>query len=143
MNQGRKRPSPSAPATEVEGGGAELKAAFELRYTQDAVGDSKSLDGNVRKQLRKVLEKKLAADPEGYGLALRGLLAGYWKHEFAMHRTIYRIYHEHRTVAVCAVGPRKRGNAEDVYRQLEAAVRMGRLAAQVASVLGNILRKEK
>ncbi len=35
----------------------------------------------MRKQLRKVLEKKLAIDPEGYGLPLRGALTNYWKHE--------------------------------------------------------------
>jgi len=101
------------------------------------------LDGSVRKQLRKVLEKKLAVDPEGYGLPLRGLLAGYWKHEFATHRIIYRICHENRTVAGCAVGPGKQGDAKDIYRQLAAVVRTGRLAAQVASVLGNILPKKE
>jgi len=56
--------------------------AFELRYTSDAAADIKSLDGSIRKQLRKVLEKKLAIDPESYGLPLRGALTNYWKHEF-------------------------------------------------------------
>ena len=78
--------------------------AFELRYTSDAAADIKHLDGSIRKQLRKVLEKKLAIDPEGYGLPLRGALMNYWKHEFGNHRIVYRIYPAQRVVAVCASG---------------------------------------
>jgi mRNA-degrading endonuclease RelE of RelBE toxin-antitoxin system len=143
MSKERNQPPARPRVAEVGGDGSELQSAFELRYTLDASRDIKDLDGSVRKKLRKVLEKKLAVDPEGYGLPLRGLLANYWKHEFATHRVIYRIYAEHRTVAVCAVGPRKRGDAEDIYKQLEAVVQSGRLAAQVAAVLGNILPTKK
>jgi mRNA interferase RelE/StbE len=114
---------------------------FELRYTPDAAADIKALDGSVRNQLRKVLEKKLAVDPEGYGLPLRGSLAGYWKHQFAQHRVIYRIYPKHRVV-VCAVGVRKQGDAEDIYRQLESVAKTGRLAEQLTSVLKQILPKK-
>jgi len=63
-------PSPDEPRS---------KPPFELRYTADAAADIKALDGSVQNQLRKVLEKKLAVDPEGYGLPLRGSLAEYWK----------------------------------------------------------------
>ena len=115
---------------------------FELRYTPDAAADIKALDGSVRNQLRKVLEKKLAVDPEGYGLPLRGSLAGYWKHQFARHRVIYRIYPEHRIVAVCAVGVRKQGDVADIYRQLESVAKTGRLAEQLSSVLENVLPKK-
>ncbi len=80
------------------------KPSFELRFTTDAAADIQALDGSVRKQLRKVLEKKLAVNPEGYGLPLRGALANYWKHEFGNHRIVYRIYLERRVVAICAVG---------------------------------------
>ncbi len=108
---------------------------FELRYTADAGAEIKKLDGSIRKQLRKVLEKKLAVDPEGYGLPFRGPLANYWKHEFANHRVIYRIYAAHLIVVVCAVGVRKHGDVEDVYRQLESVAQTGRLAEQLALVL--------
>ncbi|HEY6443788.1 MAG TPA: type II toxin-antitoxin system RelE/ParE family toxin [Candidatus Acidoferrales bacterium] len=135
MSKGRKQPSPSAPPSEQ----TRSKPPFELRYTPDAAGDIKSLDGSVRKQLRKVLEKKLAVDPEGYGLALRGSLAGYWKHQFGNHRVVYRIYPEHHVVVVCAVGIRKQGDAEDIYRQLESVAKTGRLAEQLASVFKNLL----
>jgi mRNA interferase RelE/StbE len=139
MSKGRKQPSPAAPPPEE----TRSKPPFELRYTSDAAADIKSLDGSVRKQLRKVLEKKLAVDPEGYGLPLRGSLAGYWKHQFGNHRVVYRIYPEHHVVVVCAVGVRKRGDAEDIYRQLESVARTGRLAEQIASVLKNLLLPKK
>jgi mRNA-degrading endonuclease RelE of RelBE toxin-antitoxin system len=118
------------------------KPPFELRYTSDAAADIKALDGSVRNQLRKVLENKLAVDPEGYGLSLRGSLAGYWKHQFAQHRVIYRIYPEHRIVVVCSVGVRKQGDAEDIYRQLESVAKTGRLAEQLTSVLKHIFPKK-
>jgi mRNA interferase RelE/StbE len=135
MNKGRKQPPPSAPPPEER----RSKPAFELRYTPDAAEEIKALDGSVRNQLRKVLEKKLAVDPEGYGLPLRGALAGYWKHQFGNHRVVYRIYLQHHVVAVCSVGVRKQGDAEDIYRQLESVVKTGRLAEQLASVLRNLL----
>jgi mRNA-degrading endonuclease RelE of RelBE toxin-antitoxin system len=119
------------------------KLPFELRYTLDAAADIKGLDGSVRNKLRKVLEKKLAADPEAYGLPLRGSLANYWKHQFGNHRVICRIYREHRVVVVCAVGVRKQGDAEDIYRQLEAVAKTGRLAEQLASVLTNLVPNKK
>jgi len=113
--------------------------SFELRYTAAAAADIRALDGSVRKQLRKVLEKKLAVNPEGYGLPLRGALANYWKHEFGNHRVVYRIYLERRVVAVCAVGVRKQGDAEDIYRRLAAVAETGRLAEQIAAVLRKLL----
>ena len=119
-----KRRKDRAPAlAPVESGSA--TPAFELRYTADAATDIKNLDGSIRKQLRKVLEKKLAIDPEGYGLPLRGALTNYWKHEFGNHRIVYRIYPQRRVVAVCAVGVRKQGDAEDIYRKLAAVAETG------------------
>jgi mRNA interferase RelE/StbE len=115
------------------------KPSFELRFITDAAADIQALDGSVRKQLRKVLEKKLAFNPEGYGLPLRGALANYWKHEFGNHRIVYRIYSERRVVAVCAVGVRKQGDAEDIYRKLAAVAETGRLAEQIAAVLRKLL----
>lgn len=139
MSKGRKLPSPSGPPPER----LPSKSPFELRFTSDAAQDIKALDGSVRKQLRKVLEKKLAVDPEGYGLPLRGSLAGYWKHQFGNHRVVYRIYPQHHVVVVCSVGVRKQGDAEDIYRQLESVAKTGRLAEQLAAVLRNLLPSKK
>ncbi len=93
MTKGRRQPPPAAPPSEE----VRAKPPFELRYTSDAAADIKALDGSVRNQLRKVLEKKLAVAPEGYGLSLRGSLAGYWKHQFGNHRVVYRIYPQHHS----------------------------------------------
>ncbi len=139
MSKGRKQPSPAVPVSEE----VRSKTPFDLRYTPDAASDIKALDGSVRNQLRKVLEKKLTVDPEGYGLPLRGSLAGYWKHQFGNHRVVYRIYPQHHVVVVCSVGVRKQGDAEDIYRQLESVAKTGRLAEQLASVLRNLLPPKK
>jgi mRNA-degrading endonuclease RelE of RelBE toxin-antitoxin system len=139
MSKGRKQPSPAPPPSEE----VRSKTPFELRYMSDAAQDIKALDGSVRNQLRKVLEKKLAIDPEGYGLPLRGSLAGYSKHQFGNHRVVYRIYPQHHVVVVCSVGVRKQGDAEDIYRQLESVAKTGRLAEQLASAFRNLLPPKK
>jgi mRNA interferase RelE/StbE len=139
MSKRRKPPLlTGAPSEE-----ARSRPAFELRYTPDATAEIKALDGSIRNQLRKVLEKKLAVNPEGYGLPLRGPLAGYWKHQFGNHRVVYRIYPQRRVVVVCSAGIRKQGDAEDIYRQLKSVAKTGRLADQLASVLRNILPGKK
>jgi len=133
-----KRREDRAPAPAPSESGS-ATPAFELRYTADAATDIKNLDGSIRKQLRKVLEKKLAIDPEAYGLPLRGALTNYWKHEFGNHRIVYRIYPAQRVVAVCAVGVRKHGDVEDIYRQLESVAKTGRLAEQLAAVIKKLV----
>ena len=139
MSKGRKHPSASAPAPKEP----RPEPVFELRYTSDAAADIKALDGSIRNQLRKVLEKKLVADPEGYGLPLRGPLAGCWKHQFGNHRVVYRIYAQLGFVVICSVGVRKQGDAQDIYRQLESLAMTGRLAEQLAAVLRNLLPPKK
>lgn len=135
MSRTPKRPSSVQPHSSEP----QPARSFELRYTPDAAEDIRGLDGSVRKQLRKILDKKLTVDPAGYGVPLRGSLAGYWKHRFANHRVIYRIYPERRVVVVCAVGVRKQGDAEDIYHQLAAVAKTGRLAEQLASVVKLLL----
>jgi mRNA-degrading endonuclease RelE of RelBE toxin-antitoxin system len=139
MSKGRKQPSPSSSPSEQTRSGP----PFELSYTSGAAADIRGLDGSVRNQLRKVLEKKLAVDPEGYGLPLRGSLTRYWKHQFSNHRVVYRIYPQQCVVVICSVGVRKQGDAEDIYRQLESVAKTGRLAEQLASVLRNLLPAKK
>lgn len=110
--------------------------AYQVKFTSDASKDVAGLDGSIKKRLKKVLETKIPTDPEAYGTPLRGPLAGYWKHEFASHRIIYRIYQNNpKLVVVCAVGARRGEHAADVYKQLEATARTGRLAEKIAAVL--------
>jgi hypothetical protein len=69
-------------------------------------------------------------------------LANYWKHEFGNHHIICRVYPQHHVVVVCAVGVRKQGDVEDIYRQLESVAKTGRLAGQLASVLKKLSPKK-
>ncbi len=115
----------------------------ETKLTADAANDVSKLDGSVKKQLKKALAKKLAVDPEGYGTPLRGQLTGYWKHECASHRVIYRIYTDRQLVVVCAVGARRGAHVRDVYEQFEAMAKAGKVAEQVAAVLRSIAPPKK
>ena len=115
---------------------------FEVRFTEDARRDVESLDGSVRKQLRKILENKLAVHPV-QGKPLSGILKGYWSHHFAAHRVIYRIYEDLGLVVVCAVGARRAGHKTDVYRAFEAVVKAGRTAQQILEALRGVPEKKK
>jgi mRNA-degrading endonuclease RelE of RelBE toxin-antitoxin system len=112
--------------------------AYTIRFTADAKRDVQSLDGSIKKQLRKLLEKKLAFHPAQYGDPLVGVLKGFWSHHFAAHRVVYRIYDDLRFVLVCAVGPRRAGHTSDVYRQFEALVEAGRTAQQILEVFRSL-----
>lgn len=136
MKKRREPPSPAATSPPAQ---AHSSARFEILFTPDAAADVQSLDGSIRNQLRKILERKLATDPIAYGLPLRGPLSNFWKHQFANHRIIYRVYESQRIVVVCAVGVRKEGDVEDIYRQLDTVIKTGRLADQLASVLRNLI----
>lgn len=135
----KKRRKPLSPAAASPRAQAHSSARFEILFTPDAAADVQSLDGSIRNQLRKILERKLATDPIAYGLPLRGPLSNFWKHQFANHRIIYRVYESQRIVVVCAVGVRKEGDVEDIYRQLDTVIKTGRLADQLASVLRNLI----
>jgi mRNA-degrading endonuclease RelE of RelBE toxin-antitoxin system len=111
---------------------------YSIAFNSDAFGDLKALDGSIKNKLKKVLTKKLAIDPQGYGLPLRSPLNLYWKHEFAAHRVIYRIYEKKQLVVVCAVGPRKQGDTADVYKQFQALAQTGKVAQQIAAVLRSL-----
>ena len=116
---------------------------YSIAFTGDAFGDVKALDGSVKNKLKKVLTKKLAVNSQGYGLPLRSPLNLFWKHEFAAHRVIYRIYEEKQLVVVCAVGPRKQGDAADVYKQFQALAQTGKVAQQIAEVLASLAPGKK
>jgi len=115
---------------------------FTVAFTSDAKQDVAPLDGSIKKRLRQALEGKLAIDPSSYGTPLRGDLAGYWKHEFAAHRVIYRIYSDRQLVVVCAVGKRQGEHVSDVYEQLLPMVKAGKVLQQVLSVLAGLKPKE-
>jgi len=108
---------------------------YKVRFTSAAKTDVDSLDGSIRKRLKGVLSNKLAVDPEGYGTPLRGALTGFWKHEFASHRVIYRIYPDTAAIVVCAVGKRQGEHVIDVYKHLEPMVKVGKVAEQIRAIM--------
>ena len=114
---------------------------YTVAFTSDAKQDVASLDGSIRKRLKKVLEGKVAITPSGYGTPLRGELAGDWKHEFAAHRVIYRIYDDRQLVVICAVGKRQGEHVSDIYKQLVPMVRTGKVLEQVLLVLAELKPK--
>ena len=114
---------------------------YTVAFTSDAKHDVASLDGSIKKRLKKVLQEKIAVDPSAYGTPLRGDLAGYWKHEFAGHRVIYRIYSDRQLVVICAVGKRQGEHVSDVYEQLVPMVKAGRVLEQVLFVLAELKPK--
>jgi mRNA-degrading endonuclease RelE of RelBE toxin-antitoxin system len=120
-----------------------VEPRYSIAFTGGAFGDVKALDGSIKNKLKKVLTKKLAVNPQGYGLPLRSPLNLYWKHEFAAHRVIYRIYEEKHLVVVCAVGPRKQGDVADIYKQFQALAQSGKVAQQIAEVLGSLAPGKK
>jgi mRNA-degrading endonuclease RelE of RelBE toxin-antitoxin system len=115
-----------------------LAPRYTVKFTDDAKQDVGDLDGSIRNRLRKVLEEKVAVDPEGYGVPLSAPLANFWKHEFASHRVIYRIYESRKLVVICAVGKRREGDTSDVYKHFEPAVRAGKVAEQIRKVLKDL-----
>jgi len=113
---------------------------FEIKFTLDGLKDVQHLDGSIKRKLKNILNKKLASNPLGYGTPLRAPLVNYYKHEFATHRIIYRVYADRNLVVFCAVGPRKSGDVQDVYQQFSKLMQSGRIAAQIQAVLQNILK---
>ena len=111
---------------------------YTIAFTTDAKQDVAALDASIKKRLKKVVHRKLAIDPSGYGSPLRGELAGYWKHEFAAHRIIYRIYCDRELVVVCAVGKRQGKHVSDVYERLLPMVKAGRVVEQVLAILADL-----
>jgi mRNA interferase RelE/StbE len=121
---------------------ATAASKYTVAFTSDAKRDIASLDGSIKKRLRQTLESKLAIDPFGYGTPLRGDLTGYWKHEFASHRVIYRIYPDRYWVVICAVGKRQGEHVSDIYEQLVPMVKAGKVLQQVLAVLAALKPKE-
>lgn len=111
---------------------------YRIAFITEARDDVAALDGSIRQRLKKVLERRLAVDPEAHGLPLRAPLTNFWKHEFGSHRIIYRIYQEERLVVVCAVGRRRAGDIADIYRQFEPLVEAGKVAQQIRDLVKDL-----
>ena len=83
-------------------------------------------DRRVREQIRTRIDS-LAHDPERQGKPMREELAG-WRSLRAVgqrYRIIYRVDRHRVLVIVVAVGLRKEGDRQDIYRLAQKLVRLG------------------
>lgn len=82
-------------------------------------------DRRIRQQISQRLDT-LAHDPEQQGKPLRGELLGYRSLRTAgqRYRVIYRVDRGRIIVIVIAVGLRKEGDRQDVYRLAEKLIRL-------------------
>jgi mRNA interferase RelE/StbE len=86
---------------------------YGLEFTVEALDEWRRLDGSVRQQLKKVLEKRLVT-PHVKAAVLGGDLAGHYKIKLKAlgYRLVYRVEDGRLVVVVIAVG--RRGN-DEVY----------------------------
>ena len=121
---------------------------FEVVFTEDARSDVEALDGSVKKQVAKIIKKKIAVNPEAYGTPLRSSSVRLLEArvcEPSVDLSDSPGKEENRRGLF--FGPRKAGDAADIYFQLNKVAESGRLAEQVTSILETILpdlkRKKK
>lgn len=83
------------------------KPKWSVEYTQSATDEIHSLDGTIKKFIKKAIEEKLMTDPLKFGLPLRRNLAGLFKLRVGNYRIIYQIKEQEVIVLVVAVGHRR------------------------------------
>lgn len=79
-----------------------------VEYTQSACEEIASLDGTIKKIIKKSIEDKLITDPLKFGLPLRRNLLGLFKLRVRNYRIIYQIKRTEVLVLVVAVGHRSK-----------------------------------
>lgn len=77
--------------------------------------DFKKIPPFDQKQILRVIQKKISADPEAYGNSLRGEFSGYWRLRIGDYRVVYKIFKNEVLVYVIKVGIRR---DDRVYREL-------------------------
>ena len=78
-----------------------------IEYTESAYKEIQSLDGKIKKIIKKTIEEKLMTDPLRFGLPLRRNLSGLFKIRVGNYRIIYQIKKSEVIVLVIAVGHRR------------------------------------
>jgi mRNA-degrading endonuclease RelE of RelBE toxin-antitoxin system len=105
---------------------------YVLKFTSDAIVDIKTLiPKSVKGPLQKELRDRVAVDPIGCSHELHEDLEGYRSFVWQDHRVVYRVFEDHKAVAVVGVGLRSAPSTENVYRKLETLARTGKLAQGV------------
>lgn len=90
-----------------------MRKQYRLQFHADALKEWRKLDGSIKKPLKNLIERRLAA-PAVAGLALAGALAGCYKIKLRRqgYRLVYTIDEARGTLIVLAVGRR---DADAVY----------------------------
>lgn len=117
--------------------GAKAKHKYKLRFMPEALDEWQALDGSVKANLKKLLEKRLD-NPHVPGGELHGPLAGCYKIKLRQQgaRLVYSVEDDHLLVTVVAVDKREDGV---VYQS--AVARLSAAAEALAKALRGKLKK--
>lgn len=117
--------------------GVKAKHKYKLRFIPEALDEWQALDGSVKANLKKLLEKRLD-NPHVPGGELHGPLAGCYKIKLRQQgaRLVYSVEDDHLLVTVVAVDKREDGV---VYQS--ALARLSAAAHAVSTALRDKLRK--
>lgn len=110
---------------------------YKLRFVPEALDEWRALDGSVKANLKKLLEKRLN-NPHVPGGELHGPLAGCYKIKLRQHgaHLVYSVEDDHLLVTVVAVDRREDGV---VYQS--AVARLSETAEALAKALRDKLKK--
>lgn len=111
---------------------------YKLRFMPEALDEWQALDGSVKANLKKLLEKRLD-NPHVPGGELHGPLAGCYKIKLRQQgaRLVYAVEDDHLLVTVVAVDKREDGV---VYQS--AVTRLSAAAEALATALRQKLKKQ-
>ena len=123
--------------TTSKGVKAKAQHKYSLRFMPEALEEWRQLDGSVKTNLKKLLEKRLD-NPHVPGGELHGPLAGCYKIKLRQQgvRLVYSVEDSHLLITVVAVDKRE---GEVVYRSSMA--RLSETAATLSKALRDKLKK--
>jgi mRNA-degrading endonuclease RelE of RelBE toxin-antitoxin system len=101
---------------------------YTAKFAADAIGDIKKLPKNVRRSLRKQLEKVVLKNPIACSEELTGPLAQFRSFHYLNYRIVYRVFPDLKAIAVVGVGKKNADHYAEIYKQLENVVRAGKIA---------------
>lgn len=86
---------------------------WDILYHKDVDDDLKSVGPSAASRIIKIINKKLTAAPDQYGIPLSHNLKNFRKLRIGDYRVVYRIVEQKVIVYVLAVGPRR---DKEIYR---------------------------
>ncbi len=80
---------------------------YKVEYLESVKEDLKSISKTNKDQIRKAIEKKLAANPIDFGKPLQYSLKGLRRLRVGDYRIIFQIQEEHKVVLIVKIGHRR------------------------------------